>query len=141
WMALLSALLLLAIAWAIVPLTGAYAWPTVMRHTFMDRVLDAHDRALGFGVSDYVTALERGLHGHMTDHPARFAPYLGVAVLAAWWALMRRAADNSRAVLLLLGGAWLDDRPLLRASAARRSVFCERVRVYDLPGRRAAVSS
>lgn len=105
--AMLASLLLLGTAWAGVALTGAYPWPTVMRHTFMDRVLDAHDRALGFSMSDYIVALDRGLHGHMTDHPARFAPYLGVALLSLGWASRHDNASNLRPAVMLLCGAWL----------------------------------
>jgi hypothetical protein len=105
--AVFSCGLLLALAWVAVALTGGYPWSTVMRHTFMDRVLDEHDRALGFDMSDYAVALGRGMRGHMTDHPARFARYLGVAALAAGWAVTRGRGGRTRPALNVLCAVWL----------------------------------
>lgn len=108
---LLSGVAALGFALTLHALTEAYSWSMVMRQTFFGTTTNVDALRATFGYAEYVTALGKGLGGHMVLHKAGFVPYLVVAIVAlVYWGLRRRGEDETSResqAAVLLAAVWV----------------------------------
>ena len=101
-----ASVLVVVVAFLVPRLSASYGWQTVMRHTFLERVLDDATATRGLRPKDYLTSLVRGLRGEMTNHAAGFIPYLVVALLSGGLYVKNGCIKSQRPAAMLLAGIW-----------------------------------
>jgi hypothetical protein len=104
--AVLSCAIAVALAVVVMQLSGGYGWPAVMRHTFIQRIVDGDGLQHGLSMDDYLRALDRGVHGAMTDHIASYRPFLALAALGCAVYMLRGRQPSLRPGVLVLVAVW-----------------------------------